>query len=1365
MANELEIRAKLKEYLTLLESNGAIKGSEEHYADYVISLSVLNHKIDEFYTPNNDGEYPKLSGNALNDIIGSYNQVLKQGQNLRNMPAVKSGDRFRAEISTVIDDFLSKDLNTLVKINPEDEKTLPECISNARTKTVDLTGKQLKKVGASSSVRLPFSYTDSDNKEISGFFTEKATLQTKEELLAKDNALMLEKYPNEADLFFSFQTIFEDWGICSQVGVPGEPIEQKQIDTVKCFLSNNTNWKEEISAEEAKQRAENLMTDNNFLIHLREYGKLVDSKANDRIIRSQILQSKLGYVMDARNSGMSIVANLLGVGDVIAHSEPMKIIIDGREIEGTFMRTAQGKDINNIAADDALTTISYDQLNQTKPKKQMADLMVLDYICGNADRHAANIFYQTDEKGNLTGIIGIDNDMSFPAHFNKDTGRTYGLNDTSLNNIKTISSEMAEHVMNLSPEILKASLRGIGLTNNELDVAALHLTQIQDRIARDIDYYKEKAPGKVERGHIRIIDDYSTISLNELSLRDSTKEEMAKDANFKPNPNMVEFSPLGRLYNLDKYAAASNHPSPETLAQRQALPKGSELQLHEELNEDIYRIGSYKTIVSMMKSGLELVDPKTVRSSSEFKAMKACLNELNRQLQSIPVAPDKSAIAQLRNTYSDLARLSQNYIDKKSKEKNRSDTANTRMNMAERINNLASTHLANFEQFVKKQVTSLDTSDAKLEEIDFFDGIDTEGEAREPYVQAFDTLKNAMEPYLTLNEEGTYHALEQEDIDELKTYTEGALNETLNYLSAHEGDPNYVGKMDLLYKVQKNLMKDYMALQSAKPGTTLSNLLTEANGRTVDVTGHIAKTTGNMLSSRRQLSITGPDGKIVNGFFTEREYIGKAGIDKIVRTFTDLYPQYSDEISRYGEFMSVERGKSAHEEFFNNMVSDHAEDFEFSKAFTNMKQAISAQCTKSGNYIGMMYDETSSPIDTRNTAMSDIANTLGIGNVIAQSTEMKLKDGDKIIEGTFMINAEGEDFAHLKENNSFKDCKENWLDNSPVLRQMSDLNVLDYLCMNIDRHNKNIFYKFDKTDPSNPKLIGITGIDNDMSFAPINPTFGMIDGCSYNLGIDGITCISQDLAEAVTNLKPSMLKGILEMRGMTKDHVDGACLRLSNLKNALKENKIPVLSDEEFLKHKASDFTVKNGQQVKNVFSVVSETRTQYKGLMLESDKPKANKDVVDLYEKVNNLMISQDNDLLKDLKLDLQQATVGVFGGSKEFSKVQESIDMLFKANKIMSSDPNKTTVKNISNLKTSYCGVLANCMEYMERKNKQGKYFAPNTKDGRRIQAVRKVIDFCKNRSQCLGEVVKRADLQKSNVRENTLQNNKQKDTTFRL
>lgn len=143
--------------------------------------------------------------------------------------------------------------------------------------------------------------------------------------------------------------------------------------------------------------------------------------------------------------------------------------------------------------------------------------------------------------------------------------------------------------------------------------------------------------------------------------------------------------------------------------------------------------------------------------------------------------------------------------------------------------------------------------------------------------------------------------------------------------------------------------------------------------------------------------------------------------------------------------------------------------------------------------------------------------------------------------------------------------------------------------------------------------------------------------------------------------------------------------------------------------------------------------------------------------------MVSQDNELLDELKLDLHQATIGVHGGSEEFTNVCGAIDKIAKANAIMSTNANQVTQPNIAGLSQMYGKAVVCCKAYLERKNEQNKYFAPNTKDGRRIQAVRKVMDFCWNRMNCLEGIVQRKNMNKDNehvivndvIRENEILN----------
>ena len=1367
MANELELRKKIKESMNLLMATVSDNNaSEEKYADFLVGLYGLNERIDSMFVQNEQGIYPTIDTNNFNEIMASYNDVMKKGQNFIDLPSKTESDLARCEIINYINDFLRKDTETLSKVDTvNSQKSLPELITESRTKTVDLTNQELKKTGAGTSVRLPFSYVDEKGEEISGFFTQETYYQNYAELKERDREEILKKFPEDGMVFIKERDNFEPVVVVQSVsyGKPGDPITENIRDKAINAITNNYPWGDNVTSEEKGRKIEELMKDDLFIKHYREYAAMTDAKYNDSYIRWINLDSVEGDRSDSRNSAMSIVANLIGCPDVIAHSEPMKIILDGREINGTFMKTADGKDITNIAEDDPLTNITYDQLNQTKPKKQMSDLIVLDYICGNMDRHAANLFYQTNEKGELTGIVGIDNDMSFPASFNKKESQSYGMSSVAFDNITAISSETANRILNLTDDTLKLALRGTGLNDKSIDVAVQHLNQVKNRIVRDIDYYKDKEPGVLEEKHLRVIDDFSKVELIQLACKDSDKKKEVIE-----NPQNTNLagktinSPFGRLITVSNTAKKAIHPSAEKLSEQRQLPKG--LKMASANNDESIKEGfvanPYSAHVTSMLKVLENADPMTVRSSTEFKAMKSCLSELDLELKNLVNTSGKEALIQVSNTYRDLLRLTDNYLNKKSKESKPSTTALKRMDVAAKIKLMASMHLDNLDRIADLQPDSLDVSNVKV--FDFFDGIKIPEDNRDKYAVAFSDLRYQMEYFLTPIEDGSHPKLTEDNIASLKTGHENALKETERFLEEHEGQPDFVEKADLVYSIQKNLRRDYMALNSAKPGDNLFDKLSDANGRIIDVTGHEARNTGNMLSTRRALTITGPDGNIVKGFFTSRDYIGKAGYDKAAENLNRIYPEYTDDINRlkeekiqyeYNMFNNIDTKAEDRNKVLSELENKNKGDVKYNEFLNNMKKVFNDVQTKNCNYM-MIVDKTSSPIDTRNTAMSDIANMLGIGDVIAQSTEMKLKNGNEIIEGTFMVNAEGEDYAHLKSDNTFKDCKDNWLDYSPALKQMSDLNVLDYICMNTDRHNKNIIYRFDKSDAQNPKLVGITGIDNDMSFAPKYVETENTDRGNYNSGIEGMTCISDKLVKKIQSLDKSMIKSVLELRGLKKEHVEGVFYRLTNLKEAINKGAIPILTEEEFLKHKAEDF-IKD--RTENVFTQVIKAK---KGLGSQriNNVPKKEDDVLNMYNKVDNLLVGQDTSLIGNLKESLEQATIGVRNGSEEFKKVQESIDLLYKVNKIMGDSPKTIDVNNVRKLRDGYANVMKCCMDYISRKEGQKKYFAPNTKDGRRIKAVRDVFRFCNNRKNTFTEITKEAEkhIQKQTVKQNTITKN---------
>ena len=227
---------------------------------------------------------------------------------------------------------------------------------------------------------------------------------------------------------------------------------------------------------------------------------------------------KVGDRIDSRNSAMYSVASLFGQNDLLAKSESMNVKFpSGRVVKGTFMDFADGVDLKHPSADDPYLKAQGEEIiTSGKGLKSVADLGVLDYICGNTDRHTRNMIYRFDDNGNFTGVVGIDNDMSF--------GKTQDglrVNGGDAADLQVISSGMANAIKATSPDVLRFTLSGYGLSEQDVDCAVERMMTVK----KMLDNNTEKGP------KIRIVQD------NEWD--DIKLEDLEKDMFEEPGANRL----------------------------------------------------------------------------------------------------------------------------------------------------------------------------------------------------------------------------------------------------------------------------------------------------------------------------------------------------------------------------------------------------------------------------------------------------------------------------------------------------------------------------------------------------------------------------------------------------------------------------------------------------------------------------------------------------------------------------------------------------------------------------------------------------------------------------------------------------------
>ncbi len=246
-------------------------------------------------------------------------------------------------------------------------------------------------------------------------------------------------------------------------------------------------------------------------------------------------------------------------------------------------------------------------------------------------------------------------------------------------------------------------------------------------------------------------------------------------------------------------------------------------------------------------------------------------------------------------------------------------------------------------------------------------------------------------------------------------------------------------------------------------------------------------------------------------------------------------------------------------------------------------------------------------INRRNNAMSDFAEYLGIGSVIARSTPMTLKLNGTVINGSFMVGASGisyDDVLRAARTKAFavpktepakadapkaEPAKASAPGAEPAkaekpkaepdtlsisgsgLKSLSRLEFVDTLCANKDRHGHNMFYTVERIK-GKLQITGVQGIDNDASFGEVYYK----SGTKYRRmsPVEDIKVIDKELAERVMSVTAEKTDEYLKTMlpaGVSGPEMDAARKRLADLQYRIRNNKIKICNDEDWEKLSVSD--------------------------------------------------------------------------------------------------------------------------------------------------------------------------------------------------
>ena len=508
------------------------------------TLSSVNRAIERLR--NSTARYYENDINLKDDDIGN---IIFEYENLLNAcdDYIKEGKNYtdtgfgqgRLHCVKAIRALVSEDLRALQEALALDEKgrTLQKVIEEGRSISAEvMEGERINTVGGAMSSRIPVRLTMEDGTVEEGFFTESYTVDDYETTMAKALQEAEKKYGKDsteeriARIIYSLPQA-ELFELYDDLYNPvKDTLENKEMAAEFFKFPGSVSSTGKAYKKLAPSLKEELMKTENIELRRHYYEILNDAfkKYTHYNLNHGMAEIPVGQRIDKRNTAMSSIAHYFDMGGMIAGARSFKLKINGVEKTGTFQQKAKGNDISHLEEKNEMWSVGkrkdFSGVDSIELKRQLSDLQVLDYICGNKDRHSGNMLYRT-EGGAITGITGVDNDMSFGKK------------------IKADDSEIEKMV---DPEN-----KDMNFTGEEMDACKKRLKKLQDQLTADIKWKKDKGATKLKAGRILVVPDSE---FDKYSIEMLAKRNPAHENNMNYFERMIELKKnLGQRYGSRKF--------------------------------------------------------------------------------------------------------------------------------------------------------------------------------------------------------------------------------------------------------------------------------------------------------------------------------------------------------------------------------------------------------------------------------------------------------------------------------------------------------------------------------------------------------------------------------------------------------------------------------------------------------------------------------------------------------------------------------------------------------------------------------------------------------------------------------------------
>ena len=706
-------RKKIMEELEAAGKSGDALNQNEQYKEYVNKLKALNELMDKYSAIDENYGIPEtLTEQGKKELTEAMFDMANAGETFLAAVENQKGN-VNAGIAGVVgrvQDMLAKDYDMLNNYQPDKTPmSFPELQQDARTQVIDFRGKKLGIMGNMQSSRIPMTVVDAKGVRRQGVFTKASYVNVKGKLGEVLNRAA-SRYDRPAFLASAgiYKKALLKKGAFPQGTKPEEVTDEMVVSKMKeqvtgVLLQYRQNLMdkgkkidgvapEKVGDEQLigelyyqigrKKSVKGVLSEigvktdemDSDVLDVIEEGIVELCKDPSHYINASTLGLKDNDRLDQRNSAMSAVAGLLGMPEIIARSTNMKYLDEnGTVVEGTFMEFSNGLDLLGKKGAKEFSKVCDDPFGQPcLANKSIADLQILDYICGNTDRHGGNMTYQVDKNGKIIGVQGIDNDSSFGV---TRPGKDRGYNRlVGTDNLKVISASAANKISKISKEMLKFTLRGQGLNEKEIKAACQRLGDLKEAIKN----------AKVATNITDVMSAGKQLCIMK------TEDLVTLPANALKHSNYNLFKDVIERVDYARENARGKYPFDPEAAKKQSksvVPKLAEVST----TDRKYAAGgiaeSMSGMARMIKNevtGFEVSGlSKFLRSSGKFRAMISAVKEANKIAKQISgeikqeneglLRDDPKVKAQLERADKAMERAkkaTQEYLERKMKEKN-----------------------------------------------------------------------------------------------------------------------------------------------------------------------------------------------------------------------------------------------------------------------------------------------------------------------------------------------------------------------------------------------------------------------------------------------------------------------------------------------------------------------------------------------------------------------------------------------------------------------------------------------------------------------------------------------------------------------